>query len=79
MGNSLKKNTELAVYSVNIANILHGSKIDIPVSNKNVLNALEYFDAIKAVDTNTINNEQKFNNLVNEAYEILELKQKIHN
>ena len=79
MGNSLKKNIELAVYSIHISNILHDSKIDVVISNENVLNALIYFDSIKAVDTNTINNEQKFNKLINEAYEILELKQKIHN
>ena len=78
MGNSLKKNTELAVYSINVANFLYGSKINLIISNQHVLNALNYFDSIKPVDTNTINNDQKFTKLIDEAYEILELKQEIH-
>jgi superfamily II DNA or RNA helicase len=80
MGNSLKKNIELVLLGCNRFN--HRKKVkninNFTIYNENIINALKYFNAIKDEHVDIINNKDKFDKLVTQSYEVLELKQKIN-
>jgi SNF2 family DNA or RNA helicase len=78
MGNSLRKNIELAVLDLQNINIKIKEKYDINLTNENVINSLQYFDAIPENEIKTIENESKLTKLIDDAYEIVALKQSIH-
>ena len=79
MGNSLKKNIELALFGINRFSYMYRSKLsNFKITNDHIVNCLKYFNSIKN-DQLEIINETKLENLISRSYEILELKQKIHN